>query len=213
MSTLVNAAPRRAGRRRTKIPAYRLHRGTGQAVVTLNGRDHYLGRHGTPESKERYERTISLWLMNRRQLPDAPPVDGRSVGQILDSFGRHAERRYVHSDGTSTGEHENFQMAAGPLRTLYASLPAKNFDAQALEVVRQRMIDLGWCRTTINRNVGRIRQIFRWAVAKGFISAEAQQRLEAVEAFRRGQTEAPEPRPVKPVPQAHIDAVLPRVSR
>ncbi len=31
-----------------RVPKYRLHRPTGQAVVTLNGRDTYLGKHGTP---------------------------------------------------------------------------------------------------------------------------------------------------------------------
>ena len=30
-----------------RIPAYRLHKPTGQAVVRLESRDHYLGRHGT----------------------------------------------------------------------------------------------------------------------------------------------------------------------
>jgi hypothetical protein len=28
----------------TRIPSYREHKPSGQAVVTLNGRDHYLGR-------------------------------------------------------------------------------------------------------------------------------------------------------------------------
>ena len=29
------------------LPKYRKHKASGQAVVTLNGRDHYLGPHGT----------------------------------------------------------------------------------------------------------------------------------------------------------------------
>lgn len=31
----------------SRIPSCRLHNTTGQAVVTLNGKDHYLGLHGT----------------------------------------------------------------------------------------------------------------------------------------------------------------------
>ena len=42
------------------LPAYRLHKGTGQAVVTLNGKDFYLGRHGTPNSVATYDRTIEV---------------------------------------------------------------------------------------------------------------------------------------------------------
>ena len=34
-----------------RIPAYCLHKASGQAVVRLNGRDVYLGGHDTPESK------------------------------------------------------------------------------------------------------------------------------------------------------------------
>ena len=30
-----------------KVPSYRLHKPTGQAVVRLDGRDVYLGKHGT----------------------------------------------------------------------------------------------------------------------------------------------------------------------
>ena len=36
-----------------KIPSYRLHKPTGQAVVRLDGRDYYLGRHGSDSSHGR----------------------------------------------------------------------------------------------------------------------------------------------------------------
>jgi len=36
------------------LPKYRKHRATGQAIVTLAGRDHYLGPHGTVASKLEY---------------------------------------------------------------------------------------------------------------------------------------------------------------
>ena len=34
-----------------RVPSYRRHRPTGQAVVTLNGRDIYLGKWGGKESR------------------------------------------------------------------------------------------------------------------------------------------------------------------
>ena len=37
------------------LPKYRKHRASGQAVVTLNGRDHYLGPHGTKANKREYD--------------------------------------------------------------------------------------------------------------------------------------------------------------
>jgi len=47
-----------AHRKSRRIPKYRLHRGSGQAMVMLNGRAHYLGRHNIPHSKERYDRLV-----------------------------------------------------------------------------------------------------------------------------------------------------------
>ncbi len=47
---------------RKKIPSYRLHKASGQAVVWINGRDLYLGKHGSRESREAYDRLIAQWL-------------------------------------------------------------------------------------------------------------------------------------------------------
>ena len=54
--------------RTTKPPAYRLYKRTGQAVVTLGGRDYYLGPHGTKVSRDEYDRLVGEWLTNGRQL-------------------------------------------------------------------------------------------------------------------------------------------------
>lgn len=62
-----------------RTPSYRLHTPSGLAVVTIDGKDIYLGRHGTPESEEQYHRLIVEWLANRQ----AP-----SPSQQRDSFAR-----------------------------------------------------------------------------------------------------------------------------
>jgi hypothetical protein len=52
-----------------RLPKYRKHKASGQAIVTLNGRDHYLGPHGTQASKREYDRLTTEWLANGRQSP------------------------------------------------------------------------------------------------------------------------------------------------
>ncbi len=37
------------------IPKYRLHRASGQAVVTLNGRDFYLGKYNSQKQQRRVQ--------------------------------------------------------------------------------------------------------------------------------------------------------------
>jgi hypothetical protein len=52
-----------------RVPNYRRHKPTGQAVVTLNGRDIYLGKWNTKESRTEYDRIIGEWLAAGRSLP------------------------------------------------------------------------------------------------------------------------------------------------
>lgn len=46
-------------RKQPVTPAYRLHKPSGQAVVRLNAKDHYLGKFGTPESHALYDQLIA----------------------------------------------------------------------------------------------------------------------------------------------------------
>jgi hypothetical protein len=39
--------------KKVALPSYRLYKQTGQAVVTINGRDHYLGRSARPKTTVR----------------------------------------------------------------------------------------------------------------------------------------------------------------
>jgi hypothetical protein len=55
-------------RRTRSVPAYRRHRPSGQAVVTLNYRDHYLGCFGSQASRLEYDRLIGEWLQRGRQI-------------------------------------------------------------------------------------------------------------------------------------------------
>jgi hypothetical protein len=53
----------------SRDPKYRLHHPTGQAVVTIDQRDIYLGKHGTPESKAKYHRLLAERAGTRRPGP------------------------------------------------------------------------------------------------------------------------------------------------
>ncbi|MBN2375292.1 MAG: hypothetical protein JXD22_02735 [Sedimentisphaerales bacterium] len=63
----------------TRIPSYRLRKPSGLAVVRLNGRDFYLGKHGSPESRNKYEQLVAEWLTNNQQILSCngsePPAD------------------------------------------------------------------------------------------------------------------------------------------
>jgi hypothetical protein len=75
--------------RRSQISSYRLHRQSGQAVVTLrdalgNRRDVLLGKYGTPESRAEYARVIAEWETNQRRLAQpAAAAAGPSVNELI----------------------------------------------------------------------------------------------------------------------------------
>ncbi len=59
--------------RPVRIPSYRRHKPSGQAVVTLGGRDVYLGPWRSPDSKRQYRRRIAEYLAGGAASPTTPP--------------------------------------------------------------------------------------------------------------------------------------------
>ncbi len=49
------------------LPSYRLHKQSGQAIVTLAGHDHLLGPWLSKASRAHYDRLIAEWLAAGRQ--------------------------------------------------------------------------------------------------------------------------------------------------
>ncbi len=195
---------------RDHTPTYRLHKATGQAVVTIDGRDHYLGDHGSAASREAFDRLIAQWFANGRTLP--APVEVLSVGVLALRYLDHADVYYRKPDGSPTSEATAIRQALRVLNRLFAHTPAADFGPLKLKAVRQGMLDAGWARTTINRQISRIRQMFKWGAANELVSGSLCHGLAALDGLRRGRSAAKETDPVKPVPAAHIEAVMPHVS-
>ena len=79
-----------------RVPKYRRHPRDNQGVVRLCGRDHYLGRFGTAESKERYQRLIAEWLAGKRQpIVRQETVTQFTVKELVLKFHIHAKSYYV----------------------------------------------------------------------------------------------------------------------
>lgn len=127
------------------IPSYRRHKASGQAVVTLNDKDFYLGLWRSTHSKVEYQRLVGEWLADDRRLP---PADGgagppdMTISELAADYWSHAEGYYV-KDGQPTSELCCIKSALRPLKRLYAHTVAGEFGPLALKSVRQQMIDLG----------------------------------------------------------------------
>ncbi|QJX01258.1 tyrosine-type recombinase/integrase [Frigoriglobus tundricola] len=204
--------------RSPSVPSYRLHKPSGQAVVTIrtpggDRHDVYLGAYNSPESRAEYGRLIA----EQAAGPVAPSAGGRptraTVDQILLLFLKHAEQHYRRSDGTLTDQVAEFKNALKALHRLYGHTAAAEFGPLALKVVRKAYIDAGNCRTLINSRVGKIKRVFRWAAEQELVPVTVYTALATVAGLQQGRTSARESEPVCPVDPATVDATLQHLNR
>jgi integrase len=201
--------------RQKHVPAYRLHKSSGQAIVTLTDsvtgarKDTLLGTYDTTGSRVEYARVLAEWEARGRRLDD-PSSDSLTVAELLVRFFRHAETYY----GKKSKEYDHFEKTTVPLTDTYPHKLAKDFGPSELKVVRQRMIDHhDWCRKVVNRRVNRIRQIWKWGVIEGLVPAATWHALLVIDGLRAGRSAARETAERKPVPEALVAATLPFLPR
>jgi integrase len=198
-----------------KDPSYRLHKQSGQAIVTLpdafgGRRDVLLGKYGTPESRAEYRRMLAEWEANGQKLLKRPrAVDELSVNEVILSYWGFVEGYYRRPDGSPGSEANNIKLALRWLRQLYGHTPAANFDSLALEAVREQMIKTGLCRNRINKDIARIRRMFKWAASKKIVAASVYVDLQTIEGLRAGRSKARETERVLPVPLVFVESSLP----
>ena len=203
-------------------PSYRRH-SSGQACVTvrdLSGRrrEILLGKWNSPESKTEYARIIAEMAANQgavaRQSQDHVGQDDLKVNALILAFWKHAEAHYGKPGSkSSTTELKNLHDALRPLRALYGRSRAREFGPLALRTVREKMIEAGLSRSTINARINRIRRAFRWAVSIELIPPAVIQALESVPGLQRGRSKAKESKGVNAVPVDDIQKTLPFLPR
>jgi integrase len=74
-----------------------------------------------------------------------------------------------------------------------------------------RTLRNGLTRRLINKQIGRIRRMFAWAVEEELLSVTVHQALLRVKGLRKGKSGAREKPSIKPVPEESVEAVLPRL--
>jgi integrase len=197
----------------SRQPNLRQHKPSAQGVVTLNGKDHYLGKWPTGQRKPpaevqiAYDRLIAEWLQSGRQLPSS--TSSLSLYELILAYYRHAESYYRHPDGRPTTEVRNIRQALRWPSKLYGNTNAATFDSLALEAMRGQMATAGLCRNRINKDVARIKRMFKWAASQRLLSAEVYQLLTTVEGLKAGRSDAVESEPVRPVAWESAEQVLP----
>lgn len=199
-----------------RLPQIVHHKASGQARVRINGRDHYLGKFGTPESVENYARVLAEHSRGGAVAPIDPPQPGElTVTELIAAYWQHVTR-YYRRDGKPTGEHLVIRAALKPLKKLYGTTPAAEFGPKKLKSVREHMIQLGWCRRNINKQVARIKGMFKWAASEELLPGKIIEDLKSVAGLEAGRSEAKERPKVQAVDddalEKTLDHVQPRIA-
>ncbi|MBI3838139.1 MAG: hypothetical protein HY288_09435 [Planctomycetia bacterium] len=166
-----------------KLPKYRRHRASGQAVVTLAGRDHYLGPHGTKASKLEYDRLIAQWLANGRTL--TTPGDDLTIVEVLARFRRFAVGHYRRS-GRATRSLGNIDDAIRPVKLLFGRERVLDFGPLKLKAVQAAMVEAGLSRGVVNRRISIVKRVFKWTVSEELAPPSLAHALASVSGLQRG---------------------------
>lgn len=163
-----------------RLPRYpdRPHK-SGQARITIRGRCHYLGVWGSPESHAEYARLIAELTAGGGPAP--APTHAITIAELILRWDDAAEKER----GPDSKELKQFRHALTVLTRLFGSLKADQFTTNELRKVRDAMVTgswmnakelaynqshrlpVGWCRKVCNRQITRIRTVWRWAEDQG----------------------------------------------
>lgn len=177
-------------------PKYRLHKSTGQAVVSIHGKVIQLGPFGSQKSHARYQEEIANWraLRQKQEVEEAaePEISLKelqarrlrgypvSIDELALAYLDFA-RGYYKKKGRVTREAEIIGDMLRALVRHHSGEPIDEFGPVKLKELRERMIEeVDWCRKHINRQVSRLTRMFKWAVANELVGPSVYQALTTV---------------------------------
>jgi integrase len=161
--------------RNRRIPAYVHHKPTGQARVRINGKDHYLGKFGSPESHERYDELIAELVL------DAEPSRSLTLTAVLAAWWAECKRRYSKGKGKLGGA-QNWRPVIRLLREKHGEERAEDLGPKKLrKLLEEAAEENGWSLSYTKMQLARVKRIFKWAAAEELVSVTAYQSLSVAE--------------------------------
>jgi len=130
--------------------------------------------------------------------------DGR-LTTLVQLYNQHNQEYYL----SPSKEAVNIGYAIFALADYYQELLADDLTPLQLKEFREHIIDNhSLSRSVINRRIGMIKRMYKWAASEMLVSIHTYRALETVEGLRRGRTVAREGRTVRPISIEAIEAVL-----
>jgi hypothetical protein len=142
---------------KNSLPKYRKHKQSGQAIVTLSGRDFLLGPHGTQASRLEYDRLIMEWLASGRSRSFGTAAATMSITELVVDYAQYVKSYYGSGPNS---EFHRIPRVLRPVRRLYGKTLAAEFGDLQFKAIRQSLIDEGLSRSYINASMRRLIRMF-----------------------------------------------------
>lgn len=180
----------------------------------------FLGKCDTPESPQRYAEIVSKITSGQPVETSTKAVSREPVRRSVASLCLRfvAEKLPNYADA----EQHCFRGAMRILVGLFGETPTDDFGPIRLRTVREKMVEgdpnavdrdgkhkprKPWSRSFINKQIKRLRHLFRWGASWELVPVTVADALGTVESLAMGDTEAAESRPRQSVPAEDIEAV------
>lgn len=195
-------------RPKSQQPAYGFHP-SGQARVVLDGKQFYLGKHGTPESYARYFALLAEYNANGQKAPESVTHmidEAIRVKDLTADYTHRALPMYQH-DSVMTKRLKNLLKL---LDERHGNEPAAEFGPRKLEELRETFVKAGCSRKYCNSKTRLLVRIFQHGVARELVEPDRLVALKALPPLKAGQCRDTEKRPK--VTLETIRATLPKLS-
>ncbi len=187
-----------------RTPSYRRHKASGKAVVTLAGKDHYLGEFGSPQSKQLYKRLLGEYLASNGSAP-GKNTERLSISQLFARYLKYAKGYYGMKPNSRFW---HYGRLANRIRKIYGPTMADEFGSVQFKAVRQQLISEELSRSYCNETMGRLVRVFRWASGEELVPPSIGHVLRDIEPLQRGRSKARETDPILPVPDEVVEKTI-----
>ncbi len=194
-----------------RIPKLCRQKTRNRAFVIKDGKKIYLGKWGSKDAAEAYQRYIHALTAG---TPDEfEERNGEAILSELIAAFFEAKKNYYVKGGKQTRQLARFKAAVRIPLQLYGNTPAKEFGAKRLKICRDEMEASGrYARSYVNTLTTCIRAIFRWGIGEELVSPDTLTALQCVAPLKRGRSIARETRPVESVAPEIVEATMRRTS-
>jgi hypothetical protein len=187
-----------------RLPSYRLHKSSNQAICRILGRTYYLGEFGTKESQDKFNRLVAEYLTNPSFGIEKTSL---SVAEAVVQYLRFAQGYFRNSK-----EYTEFCRACRPLVERFGDMHVSEFSVQEFKAYRQSWIAKGSARGYINKQCQRIVAVIKWWIAEKIVAPTLVTEVKCLAPLRRGRCDCPESEPVRPVDDKTVEKTLPFLS-